>query len=480
MFSAASNVPGFKPPDYDKLRGPLLEEAKKEIQADLVPFNASMRKRGVGLCFDGWTDASLHPLINAMAVSGGEVQFLKAFNTEGATKDAAFYYRIMCEMIEEVGPQHVVMVATDNAPVCPAAGKMVEEKYPHIFWLPCTSHVMDLALEDLSKLDWVDGLTDSCNTAVKFIRNHQAPLSVFRSHSKLELLKPGETRFGTNVIMASRLEAVKEALQSTVVDAAFNSWRDRQSAATQATSNQVRRFLLNEQSWERIGNLVLVSDPFMEIIRLADSQKPVAGKMFWRCHQAGEKLKEGAGSSLSQAKIREVVRIWDTRYAQLSSPLYAAGYVLDPEFWDHNVSEAMEGFTTVVERMLDPEAAAKAMVQLSAFRNKQGIFGRASVLTSAKTLAGHEFWEQYGGGVSELQRVAVRVLSMTASATSCERNWSTYGFIHNPRRNKLTPKRAQDLVYVFTNLRLRRRVLARDYQTNKLDWEASEESEADE
>ena len=37
-------------------------------------------------------------------------------------------------------------------------------------------------------------------------------------------------------------------------------------------------------------------------------------------------------------------------------------------------------------------------------------------------------------------------------------NWSSYNFIHSQRRNRLTPARARDLVYVFTNLRLVRRI----------------------
>lgn len=43
---------------------------------------------------------------------------------------------------------------------------------------------------------------------------------------------------------------------------------------------------------------------------------------------------------------------------------------------------------------------------------------------------------------------------MTSSAGACERNWSSYDFIHSKKRNKLTPQRANDLVFVFTNLRL--------------------------
>ena len=42
---------------------------------------------------------------------------------------------------------------------------------------------------------------------------------------------------------------------------------------------------------------------------------------------------------------------------------------------------------------------------------------------------------------------------MCASAGGYERNWSTYDFVTNRKRNKLTPARAQDLVYVHYNTR---------------------------
>ena len=40
------------------------------------------------------------------------------------------------------------------------------------------------------------------------------------------------------------------------------------------------------------------------------------------------------------------------------------------------------------------------------------------------------------------------------SSSSCEWNWSIYSFVHNKSRNKLQPKRAEDLVCVYTNLKL--------------------------
>ena len=43
------------------------------------------------------------------------------------------------------------------------------------------------------------------------------------------------------------------------------------------------------------------------------------------------------------------------------------------------------------------------------------------------------WWISFGSQTPELQNVAVKVLSQVTSAGSCERNWSTFDFIHSIR-----------------------------------------------
>ena len=51
-----------------------------------------------------------------------------------------------------------------------------------------------------------------------------------------------------------------------------------------------------------------------------------------------------------------------------------------------------------------------------------------------------------------LQSLATRILSQVANSSSTERNWSTYGFIHSVKRNRLGSQKVEDLVYVHSNL----------------------------
>ena len=48
---------------------------------------------------------------------------------------------------------------------------------------------------------------------------------------------------------------------------------------------------------------------------------------------------------------------------------------------------------------------------------------------------------------------------------------STYDFIHNKKRDRLTEDRARDLVYVHSNLRLLENIQAVNYVETTVEWE---------
>ena len=65
-----------------------------------------------------------------------------------------------------------------------------------------------------------------------------------------------------------------------------------------------------------------------------------------------------------------------------------------------------------------------------------------------------EWWLTYGCSAPNLQKLAIRVLSQTCSASGCERNWSLFEHIHSKKRNRLEHQRMNDMAYVQCNSRL--------------------------
>lgn len=81
-------------------------------------------------------------------------------------------------------------------------------------------------------------------------------------------------------------------------------------------------------------------------------------------------------------------------------------------------------------------------------------FGTGEVLKDRFLMPPITWWAVHGSSAPTLQAIAFKLLGQPCSSSCCERNWSTYNFIHSLRRNKITPQRAEDLVFVHTNLRL--------------------------
>ena len=62
---------------------------------------------------------------------------------------------------------------------------------------------------------------------IRFITNHSNAHNIFRSHSRLELLKIGKTRFASYDLTFRRLVKVREALASMVSSESWQILKER-------------------------------------------------------------------------------------------------------------------------------------------------------------------------------------------------------------------------------------------------------------
>lgn len=150
-------------------------------------------------------------------------------------------------------------------------------RYPHLSWVRCASHSLDLALEDIGKLGPFKRTHEMGRKIATFITNHQRSLGIFRTHSRKQIMKPGETRFYTSYITLQRLMEVKDALQQTVVSAGWSEWAPKQIYA--AAAAEVKKAVLDEAGfWETASQMLDLFKPIVKLLRLCDSDVPTMGK----------------------------------------------------------------------------------------------------------------------------------------------------------------------------------------------------------
>ncbi|KAJ9552901.1 hypothetical protein OSB04_016946 [Centaurea solstitialis] len=168
-----------------------------------------------------------------------------------------------------------------------------------------------------------------------------------------------------------------------------------------------------------------------------------------------------------------------SKYSQEQGAKRVASFVLMPTFWSSIVwILKMTGPLVKVLRLVDgekkpamgyiyeamdraKEAIAKSFNNIED-KNGEGIFGMDLCIQHRDTKSPADWWGSFGNGAPQLKKFVIRVLSLTCSATGCERNWSIFGHLHSKRRNRLEQGRLNCLVYVKYNRALKERYDHRD------------------
>ncbi|KAI0500681.1 hypothetical protein KFK09_018897 [Dendrobium nobile] len=346
-FACNNNLAGYVPPGYNALRSKLLERERAHIETLLEPTKGVWKEKGVSLVCDGWTDPQRRPLINFMAITENYPMFIKAVNCEGEYKDKFFIANLIKEVIVMIGPSNIVQIITDNAPVCRAAGLLVEQSYPHIFWTPCVVHTLNLALKNIcaakntkaneiiyAECHWITVVADDAVLIRNFIMNHSMRLSMFNDFSHLRMLAVAETRFASVIIMLRRFKQIKNALQSMVISEKWSCYREDDVGK----ARYVKEKILDDLWWDNVDYILDFTDPIYDMLREADTDKSCLYLIYEMWDSMLAKVKEiiyrhERKSHEEDSNFWSVVyTILEDRWSKSNTPLHCLAHSLNPRY----------------------------------------------------------------------------------------------------------------------------------------------------
>ena len=132
--------------------------------------------------------------------------FFRSVDSSDQVKDAHLLFRLLDDVVEEVGVQNILQVITNNASNYVAVRRLLEDKHPTIWWTPCATHCLDLMLEDIGKIEWVRKCVEQAKSITRYIYNHSWVLTLMRKCTRgKELVKPAITIFATNFLTLQSL-----------------------------------------------------------------------------------------------------------------------------------------------------------------------------------------------------------------------------------------------------------------------------------
>ncbi|XP_066327000.1 uncharacterized protein [Miscanthus floridulus] len=484
-FACSRNLQGYTIPGYNRARESLPKQERRHIEHLLESTKSTWPEKGVTICSDGWSDPQRRPIINFIAVSEKAPMFLRADNCEGEYKSKEYIAEKLRAIIDEVGRQNVVQIITDNAAKCKGAGLLIEAEYDHIFWTPCVVHTLNLAMKNIcepklprtptdedmhvwGQLEFIHDVKVEATMIKNFIMNHGMRLSMFNEFSHLKLLSIAETRFASVVCMLKRFVEVKAALQHMVISDKWSIYKEDAS-----TAQHVKEKILSDVWWGNVDYILRITTPIYDMIRFVDTDTPCLHLIYEMWDSMIEKVKkeiylyEGKEPNEESDLYSVIHDILIARWTKGNNPLHCLAHSLNPRFYSnkwleegagrlppHKDKEVSQMRMTCFKKFFRiPQELAQVKEEYSRFSSCSEEFNDPDSIHDRWAVSPMTWWTNHGQSVPLLMSLTIKLLSQPASSSCCERNWSTYSFIHSVKRNALTPERAEDLVFVHSNLR---------------------------
>ncbi|CAI6011132.1 unnamed protein product [Closterium sp. NIES-65] len=450
LRAVAAAGSSYVPPKRDFVGGVGLQECKRRIEKGLEPITKTWTETGVTIASDMMRDKSGRAQMNIICINDNGAVFQEAVDCKAETKSGAFIVSVLQPIIEKIGSQHVVAFCSDGGSNYVSASKKLQEIYPHLEFVPCATHVLDLLIEDIGGMDWAQEVVPVANDIISFVRSHTWTRAFLRcpelhgEEKSLQALRPAGTRFGTNFI------ATGKTFAASVLDVGW---------------------------WKKAETFVKVMELPYKVMRRTDGEaKGRMGEMYDIMLQLTEdlqKLLENDDCGLKRADkdgVKEHLRRrWDEN---LACPLHVVGRILNPANQEEGIYHKDVECTRVMKAWLqrskafvdkywksggDTKGTMKALQEgMLVFIEGKGCFGSEDAIEGrAEINAGKgdmvTWWKVNGWEYQELAGLACQALSQSVSASPCERGWATWDGVHRARRNRLGSEKVRDLVFVAHN-----------------------------
>ncbi|XP_074378077.1 uncharacterized protein LOC141719598 [Apium graveolens] len=183
--------------------------------------------------------------------------------------------------------------------------------------------------------------------------------------------------------------------------------------------------------WGSVDDCVGASKPLLQMLRIADDYErlalaEVASAIDYAKVQI-KKIFRGGKTPIQNKVVKIIEDCWNN---QMGKSLYGAslflnlGKYFDLLETDHgHASRINEYFNDVLKKMVKDRDTRNKII---------------------------DWWDAYGGPVTELQSFSKLIVGLCYSSSGCERNWSTFEL----NRNRLEHQCLNDLVYVQYNRKI--------------------------
>jgi hypothetical protein len=147
------------------------------------------------------------------------------------------------------------------------------DKIPHLFWIPCAAHCLDLLLEDIGKIKEFNTCINMATKVSRFIYKHGRIHNLMREKIGGDLVTPGATCFATSFVTLASMHRHKNGLRNLFIN---EEWHETRFPTTQEGQQIEKIALSHNHFWQHVENCLWASQHLLVALRIADGDETPA------------------------------------------------------------------------------------------------------------------------------------------------------------------------------------------------------------
>ena len=442
----------------------------------------------VCLISDGWSGVQKRHVLN-LILATPEPLFIGNVETGEDSVTGEYQAELFgATILANGGMTKVPAVCTDNASVMRKCWRLLRGKFHGLFTYGCAPHGFQLHAQNICAIAEFASLVDGMRVVNNWFSTHlQAGGRATLARLQRELygkesapLKPGKTREWNGQVAPPTLPARPHTCTNTCTHArrrlprappthaqvACAEWHvanrgalvrlvtepDFDASKENAQKLKATVLDLDGSFWPRLPQLVSLMQPLrLAIHTLQGDRAKLSDVMgaFVRIHLGLMETLASEKCTFLQETRDALMATFAKRFKFLYHPIHLITFALDPRY--AKVCKAQPPVLRHWLKRLHGVAADDAALvnDFGLLRASFDDATQADIWAHEATSDPVRWWRSWGDEFPTLKKLALKLLSLPPSAASAERNWSTQDFIVSKRRNRLAPRRAEKLIYIY-------------------------------
>jgi len=304
----------------------VFDEVKAECDEQILQANS------LTMVSDGWSDINKQSVQNFVICTPKPLFFDAIYSSE-ESHTAEWIADKIIQQMEIIGVNKFSAVITDTASVMKAAWKIIEKNHSNIVCLGCNSHIMNLLIGDILKIDQIKFIMENAKKLVNYFKTHiQAAAKLKRIqkenyNKEIALVLPALTRWGTHLACFQSLQKSKTALEQTLMDEKIRKDMD----------STLRIYILSDNFWENLNIITKIMEPIVSALKSFESDTSILSTVY-SFYKKIMNLINQINCDFSDKLQDLITKRWKYTY----NPIMMVAYMLDPQFLEESKSNGIE------------------------------------------------------------------------------------------------------------------------------------------